>query len=88
MTTGVFDRETVLDLLVNVIPLGILAFFMLGFVVYNPFGFDAVITTIQLSIVGMMFGGLAVVTYYSGLAVSNAESAAERAQAADAEQDS
>ena len=88
MAEKVFDRETVLDLTVNVIPLVLLAFFFLVFVFVNPFGGGFVIMAIQLSIVGMMFVGLAAITYYSGAAVSKAEKAAEadaRAEAGHAE---
>lgn len=75
MAAKVFDRETLLDLVVNVIPLAILGFFMVAFVVVNPFGFDAVFSSIQLAIVGVMFVGLAVLTYYAGKAISTAEKA-------------
>jgi len=83
MAEKVFDRETVLDLTVNVIPLALLAFFFLVFIVVNPFGGGFVIMAIQLSIVGLMFVGLAAITYYSGAAVSKAESAAEAAATAE-----
>ena len=87
MAEKVFDRETVLDLTVNVIPLVLLAFFFLVFVVVNPFGGGFVIMAIQLSIVGLMFVGLAAITYYSGAAVSKAEIAAESAATAEAHTD-
>jgi hypothetical protein len=77
MAAKVFDRETILDLTVNMIPLAILAFFAIAFVAFNPYGDETVIVTIQLGIIGLMFVGLAAVTYYSGAAVSKAESAAE-----------
>jgi mannose/fructose/N-acetylgalactosamine-specific phosphotransferase system component IIC len=77
MTQKVFDRETLLDLTVNIIPLAILAFFFVGFVVFTPFGFDSVISTIQLAIIGVSALGLAVLTYYSGKAISRAESETE-----------
>jgi hypothetical protein len=77
MAEKVFDRETLLDLTVNFIPLVILAVFFLGYIVFSPFGFDSVVSTIQLAIIGLMALALAALTYYSGKAVSKAEKAAE-----------
>ncbi|MHB9286669.1 DUF6684 family protein [Halobacteriales archaeon Cl-PHB] len=79
MSEKVFDRETLLDLSVNFIPLVILALFVVIFAVLSPFGFDSTITTIQFGIIGSMALGLAVLTYYAGKAVSMAESEAEAA---------
>jgi archaellum biogenesis protein FlaJ (TadC family) len=75
MAEKVFDRDTLLDLTVNFIPLGILALFFVAFVVFTPFGFDSVITTIQLAIIAVSALGLLALTYYSGMAVSKAEKA-------------
>jgi archaellum biogenesis protein FlaJ (TadC family) len=80
MAQKVFDRETVLDLTVNFIPLGILALFFVAFIVFTPFGFDSVITTIQLAIIAVSGLGLLALTYYSGMAVSKAEKAQEGAE--------
>lgn len=77
MAEKVFDRETLLDLTVNVIPLAILAIFFALFVVVAPFGLSNVLSTIQLAIIGTMFLGLFVLTYYSGKAISKAEKAAD-----------
>jgi arginine exporter protein ArgO len=79
MSEKVFDRETLLDLTVNVIPFVILAFFFIAFIVFTPFGFDSVISSLQLAIVGVSAIGLMVLTYYSGKAVSKAEKAEEAA---------
>lgn len=78
-----FDRETLLDLTVNVIPLGILGFFILAFIVVNPFGWDPVISTIQFAIVGSMFCLLTILTYYAGKAIADAEAEMEAAEAVD-----
>lgn len=77
MTSRTFDRETLLDLTVNVIPLGIMLFFVGVFLVYNPFGVDPVATALQLSIVGITFLALLILTYYSGKAISEAEAEME-----------
>lgn len=68
-----FDRETLLDLVVNAIPLGIILFFILAFALINPFGSDPVGTAIQFSIMIVTFVALAVLTYVSGKAISEAE---------------
>lgn len=79
MSEKVFDRETLLDLTVNVIPFGILVIFFGGYLLFNPFGFDSVITGIQLAIIGVSAAGLMILTYYSGAAVSKAEKRTEAA---------
>lgn len=73
-----FDRETLLDLTVNAIPLGIMLFFIALFVLVNPFGSDPVGTAIQLTIVGVTFLALFILTYVSGKAISEAEKEMER----------
>lgn len=73
MNIGSFDRETLLDLVVNAIPLAMMAFFIIVFAVFNPFGSDPANTAIQFSIIIVTFGALFLLTYYSGRAISNAE---------------
>ncbi|MFB6189125.1 MAG: DUF6684 family protein [Halapricum sp.] len=75
MSNRIFDRETLLDLTVNAIPLGILAFFFIVFIVYapGPFAFDSVFSSVQLAIVFTTFVLLAVLTYYAGKAIAGAE---------------
>jgi len=87
MAEKVFDRETLLDLTVNVIPLGILVFFMGAFALVSPWGFDSVISGIQFTIVGTTAFLLTLLTYYAGKAISNAEREMETraAEEADAE---
>lgn len=77
MSSRTFDRETILDLTVNMIPLGIMLFFIGVFVFLSPFGSDPVSTAIQLTIVGTMVVALTLLTYLSGKAISEAESALE-----------
>jgi hypothetical protein len=80
----VFDRETLLDLTVNVIPLGILAFFFVAFAVVQPWGFDPLVSGLQFAIVGVTAALLTILTYYAGKAVSTAESEMEAAESIDA----
>jgi hypothetical protein len=73
MSEQVFDRETLLDLMVNVIPLGIIGFFIVLFAVNRPFGYDPLTSGLQFGIVGLTFVGLVILTYYAGKAISKAE---------------
>ncbi|MFC6938454.1 DUF6684 family protein [Salinirubellus sp. GCM10025818] len=68
-----FDRDTLLDLTVNAIPLGIMLFFIAVFLLVNPFGSDPVGTVIQISIVAVTFVALFILTYVSGKAISKSE---------------
>lgn len=72
-SSNYFDRETLLDLSVNIIPLGIIGFFLVLFVVVPSFGIDPWVTGIQLALLIIPFIGLAVLTYYSGKAIAKAE---------------
>lgn len=73
--SGIFDRDTLLDLSVNVIPLVILAFFTVVFLLYSPgpFAWDSVLSSVQYAIILTTFVLLAVLTYYAGKAVAGAE---------------
>jgi len=69
MDSRLLDRDVLLDLSVNVIPLAIILFFVVLFLVVTPFGIDADATAIQLALLIAPFGALAVLTYYAGKAV-------------------
>jgi hypothetical protein len=73
MATETFDRETLLDLVVNVIPLFIILFFTVAFVLFNPFGFEPLASGIQFGLLVAPFVLLAILTYISGKAISSAE---------------
>lgn len=81
MAKSVFNKETLLDLSVNAIPLFIILFFIVVFAVMNPFGPGTVVQAVQFSILVVMFLALGLLTYYSGLAVAGAE--AEEAEEAE-----
>ena len=68
-----FEKDTLLDLTVNVIPLGILFFFIVAFAAFPAFGTDPVFSGMQFALITSMFLLLAVLTYYAGKAVENAE---------------
>jgi membrane protein implicated in regulation of membrane protease activity len=70
-----FEKDTLLDLTVNVIPLGIILFFIGAFAVVPAFGVDPVFTGLQFALMISMFFLLAVLTYYAGRAIEGAEQA-------------
>lgn len=69
MDSRLLDRDVLLDLSVNVIPLVIILFFVGLFLVITPFGIDADATAIQMALLIAPFGALAVLTYYAGKAI-------------------
>lgn len=79
MSSSVFDRETILDLTVNFVPLGIILFFIGAFALVNPFGFDPTYSAIQFAILGVMFASLTYLTYYSGKLIASDERDREEA---------
>ena len=73
METEIFDRETILDLMVNFIPLGIIAFFVGLFAVFAPWGVDLMPTGQMFGIMGIMFVALSILTYISAKAIAGDE---------------
>lgn len=70
---GSLERETVLDITVNVVPLGILLFFTVLHVVVRPWGSDPfpLAVTAFLTLFPLLL--LAILTYVSGLVVQRDE---------------
>ena len=90
MAERVFTKDTMLDLVVNMIPLGILAFFIGLFVLWGPYSWDPLYSTLMLGIIAVAGILLTVLTYVSAVAIEGdanereaAERAAEEAAAAD-----
>ncbi|KTG21043.1 DUF6684 family protein [Haloferax profundi] len=73
MASKTFDKETILDLTVNMVPLVIILFFVVGFAVFNPFGVDTLTSGLQFSIMVAAFVLLAALTYLSGKAIAGSE---------------
>jgi len=69
MPREIFDRDTLLDLTVNFIPLGILALFVAMYVILNLWGWDSLYSTLQFGMIAFWFGLLAVLTYLSAKAI-------------------
>lgn len=72
MSARVLDRETFSDVLVNVIPLVILAYFTLLFVLTRP-GDQPYFVAIRIGLLVVPFVSLAVVTYVSARIISRAD---------------
>ena len=70
MATKVFDRDTLLDLTVNFVPLFIILFFTVGYLVYNPFQIGSVGRILQYVLLAAPFGLLSILTYLSGKAIA------------------
>lgn len=70
---GPFERDTLLDVTVNVIPIGILVFFLALFLAYSPFPQNLFVQVISLGLLVVPLLLLALLTYYSGLAVQESE---------------
>lgn len=70
----IFDKDTLLDLTVNVIPLGIILFFVAAFVLIDPFGgLDFYGRVLQMGLLAFPFVALAILTYVSGKAIAGDE---------------
>lgn len=64
MSTSAFDRETLLDALVNFVPLAILAFFLVLFVVFDPWAGGSLLgRALQMGLIVAPFVLLAYLTY-------------------------
>ncbi|MFB6304362.1 MAG: DUF6684 family protein [Haloferacaceae archaeon] len=73
----IFDRETLLDLVVNGVPLFIMLFFIVAFALVNPFGFDPLASGIQFALIVFPFVALAILTYFSAKAIAGDEARTE-----------
>jgi amino acid transporter len=69
------NRRLLLDILVNIVPIGILLFFTLLFLVSGPLPNDPLIITIQMSLILIPALVVIVVTYYAAKAVTRDERA-------------
>lgn len=69
MAESVFDKETLLDLTVNIIPLGIMGFFLILFVGFGAWGGSTLIEVISWGLVVVPFVALALLTYIAALKI-------------------
>jgi len=73
------DRETLIDITVNVVPMGILLFFEIVFVVYNPWGWNLEMVFWMHLLTLVPFVLLGVLTYVSARAIARDEARMEDA---------
>ncbi|WP_410765272.1 DUF6684 family protein [Haloferax sp. DFSO60] len=73
MANKTFDKDTILDLVVNMVPLAIILFFVVAFAVVNPFGVESLPSGLQFALLIVPFVALAILTYLSGKAIAGAE---------------
>lgn len=73
MANEVFKRETLLDLVVNGIPLFILLFFTVFFLALPVFGFGGIEFWLHLGIIVASFVSLVVLSYLAAIAIVRAE---------------
>jgi hypothetical protein len=63
MADSVFDRETILDISVNIIPMVILLFFIVYTLIWSPYPTNWFMEAIALGLHIIPFVGLALLTY-------------------------
>lgn len=63
MDSSVFDRETLLDTTVNLIPIGMMAFFIAMFAIYFPWTSGPLIRAISVIQIAIPLAFLALITY-------------------------
>lgn len=81
MSERTFDRETILDLTVNIVPLGIIVFFIIVFLVAEPWEFDPFIMLVSMGLLVIPFFALALLTFVSGRAIEGDEETGDRTAA-------
>lgn len=77
MANKIFDRDTLLDLTVNVVPLFIIAFFVVGYAVFPAFGTELLPTAVQFGLLVVPFVFLTILTYLSGKAIAGSEKSSD-----------
>lgn len=65
MATPIFDRETWLDITVNIIPLGIIGFFLALFLIVSPWQIAGLTSFVSFGLLVVPFVGLALLTYFA-----------------------
>lgn len=73
MSTSIWDLDTLLDISVNIIPLFIIGFFVVAFLLVDPFEGPALGKYLQLAIMLTTGVGLAVLTYLAAVRIEGDE---------------
>lgn len=77
MAARIFDKETILDLSVNIIPLVIILFFIVTLPIFNTWGWELMPTVVTLGLHIVPFVALSVLTYVAGKVITSDERNAE-----------
>lgn len=77
MATPIFERETWLDITVNLIPLCIIAFFIALFTVATPWAIEGLTSAVAYGLLVVPFVLLAYLTYVAADRIESAESESE-----------
>lgn len=77
-----FSREAMLDILVNIVPLGIIAFFVALFLVFAPWGYELIPMAIMIGLHVVPFALLVLITYLSSVLSRVGESVADQSASA------
>lgn len=70
---GTIDRETLLDVSVNIIPMGILLFFIVLFLAYRPWGTEGLEMSISMVLLVVHFPFLGLLTYVAAKKIEEGE---------------
>lgn len=81
------DRESIRDISGNLVPLGILLFFMAWFVFRAPWGWDRLSLVIVYGLFGMLVVALFAVTYLTALKFEEADVEGDGVDWADGDED-
>ena len=73
MATPIFERETWLDITVNIIPLVIIGFFVALFAIISPWGLGGLTSTVGFALLVVPFILLAYLTYVAADLLESAE---------------
>lgn len=74
MSSTIFDKDTLLDLTVNIVPLAIMAFFFVAFILVNPWGSGFTLERgLQFVLIGWVFVGLVILTYVAAVRIETGE---------------
>lgn len=74
MNLGIFDKDTMLDLTVNIVPLGILGFFIVGFLLFNPWSGMSLLEGVVAQLLMIVpFVALAILTYVAAVKIEGGE---------------
>jgi hypothetical protein len=73
MSTPIFERETWLDISVNIIPLFIMGFFIVLFAVNSPWPIEGLISAVAFALLVVPLVLLAYLTYIAADLIESAE---------------